>query len=357
MALVLRSLHFLILLYASYIPLALAQGENGFIYNGFHDQANLGLDGIAEIHPNGLLQLTNLSRNEVGRAFYQFPFKFDPNSSLSFSTNFVFAMVPEVDNLGGHGIAFTISPSRDFTHAEANRFLGLFNDSNNGNTANHILAIEVDPVPGPDFGDIKNHVGIDVNSIDSDELAPTKYFSNEEGKNISLELLSGNPMHLWIDYDEAEKLLTVTLAPTTIPKPNRPLLSTTIDLSKILLESMYVGFSSATGTVTSYQYILGWSFNKSGPAQSLDVSSLPPLPERKGNEKAGLVTMTSLIAAAVVLITVAGVAAYILRRKKYEELQEDWEEEYGPHRFSFQRHRGYWRRRFWKGLYGNTSFV
>ena len=46
--------------------------------------------------------------------------------------------------------------------------------------------------------------------------------------------------------------------------------------------------------------------------------------------------MTFLIAAVVVLITVAGVAAYILRRKKYEELQEDWEEEYGPHRFSYK---------------------
>ncbi|XP_059429273.1 L-type lectin-domain containing receptor kinase SIT2-like [Corylus avellana] len=337
MAIVLRSLHFLILLYVSYILLALAQDEKGFIYNGFPDQANLGLEGIAEIHPNGLLQLTNLSRNEVGRAFYQFPIKFDTNSSLSFSTNFVFAMVPGVDTFGGEGIAFTISPTTDFTHADAGRFLGLFNDSNNNNTANHILAIELDPVPGADFGDIINHVGIDVNSIDSVELAPTTYFSIEERRNISLELLSGKPMHLWIDYDEAEKLLNVTLAPTKIPKPNRPLLSKPINLSEILLESMYVGFSSATGTLASSHYILGWSFNKSGPAQSLDVSSLPPLPERKGNEKpAGLVIMTSLIAVAVVLITVAGVAAYILRRKKYEELREDWEEEYGPHRFSYK---------------------
>jgi serine/threonine protein kinase len=99
---------------------------------------------------------------------------------------------------------------------------------------------------------------------------------------------------------------------------------------------MYVGFSSTTGTLASDHYILGWSFNKSGPAQSLDVSSLPPLPERKGNEKAGLVIMTSLIAVAVVLIIIAGAAAYILRRKKYEEVQEDWEEEYGPHRFSYK---------------------
>jgi hypothetical protein len=243
MAIVLRSLHFLILLYVSYLLLALAQDEKGFIYNGFHDQATLGLDGIAEIHPNGLLQLTNLSRQQVGRAFYQFPIKFNTtnSSSLSFSTNFVFAMVPEVNNLGGHGIAFTISPSTNFTHALANGYLGLFNDSNNRILTNHILAIELDTVPDPEFGDIiENHVGVDVNGMISNESAPAMYFSNEEGKNISLDLMSGNSMHLWIDYDDVEKLLNVTLAPTTIPKPDRALLSTPIDLSEILLESMYV---------------------------------------------------------------------------------------------------------------------
>jgi serine/threonine protein kinase len=334
MAIVLRSLHFLLLVYVSYTLLALAQDENGFIYNGFRDQTNLSLDGLAEIHPNGLLQLTNLSHNVVGHAFYQFPMKFNTTSSLSFSTNFVFAMVPEPKTIGGHGIAFTISPSRDFTHAHANRYLGLFNDSNDNSSENHILAIELDPVPGVDFGDIKNHVGIDVNSLNSVEIAPATYFSDKEGKNISLELTSGNRMHLWIDYNEAEKLLNVTLAPTTIPKPNRPLLSRHIDLSQYLLESMYVGFSSATGNLASYHYILGWSFNKSGPSQSLDVSSLPPLPKRK--ETPSLVLITSLIAVAIVLITVAGAVAYMLRRKKYEELREDWEEEYGPHRFSYK---------------------
>jgi serine/threonine protein kinase len=342
MAVVLRSLHFLILVYVSYIPLALTQDVNQFIYNGFHDQANVRLDGIAEIHSNGLLQLTNFSRQEVGRAFCHFPMKFnttssDLTSSLSFSTNFVFAIVPEVKNLGGHGIAFTISPSRDFSHALLNRYLGLFNNSNNGLSTNHILAIELDTVSDPEFGDVTmNHVGIDVNGMKSVASAPAMYFSNKEGKNINLELMSGNPMHLWIDYDEAEKLLNVTLAPTTIPKPNRPLLSTHIDLSQILLESMYVGFSSATGTLASDHYILGWSFNKSGPAQSLGVSSLPPLPrERKRKEKPSVMIMIALIAVAVALITVIG-AAYILRRKKYEEIREDWEEEYGPHRFSYK---------------------
>jgi serine/threonine protein kinase len=341
MAMYLRSLHFLILLYVSNIPLAFAQDENQFIYNGFK-QAKLHLDGTAEIHSNGLLQLTNISNQQVGRAFYQFPIKFNTTSptltsSLSFSTNFVFAIVPKGQNLGGHGIAFTIGPSTDFTgRGLANGYLGLFNSSNNGHPENHILAIELDTVLNPEFRDINiNHVGIDVNDLKSVESAPATYFNNKEGKNISLELTSGNPMHLWIDYNEAEKLLNVTVAPTRIPKPNRPLLSRHVDLSQYLLESMYVGFSSTTGTLASYHYILGWSFNKSGPSQSLEISRLPPLPRQGKRVKPGPVIITSLIAVALVLINTIGVA-YILRRKKYEEIREDWEEEYGPHRFTYK---------------------
>ena len=342
---ILRSLHFLIILYVFNIPLAFAQNENQFIYNGFL-QAKLQLDGTAEIHRNGLLQLTNvknISNPQVGHVFYQFPLKFNTTSSgstpsLSFSTNFVFAIVPQVPNIGGDGIAFIISPSQNFIHAGGNQYLGLFNSSNDGLPENNILAIELDTVLNPEFGDIdKNHVGIDVNSLNSTESASAMYFSNKEGKNISLELRSGNLMHLWIDYDEAEKLLSVTLAPTGIPKPNGPLLSKAIDLSQYLLESMYVGFSAATGTIIPCNhYILGWSFNKSGQAQSLDVSKLPPLPQQRKTKKIpGLMIMVLLIAVTFVLITITG-AAYIIRRKKYEEIREDWEREYGPHRFIYK---------------------
>ncbi|KAL4610612.1 hypothetical protein ACB092_08G063400 [Castanea dentata] len=346
MATILVSLHFLIIFYVCKIPLAFAQNENQFIYNGFHP-AKLHLDGTAQLLSNGLLQLTNIkniSSPQVGHVFYQFPLKFNTTSSgstlsLSFSTNFVFAIVPRVPSSGGgHGITFTISPSWNFTQAGRNQYLGLFNSSNDGLPVNHILAIELDTVLNPELGDIdRNHVGIDVNSLNSTESAPAMYFSNKEGKNISLELTSGNPMHLWIDYDEAEKLLNVTLAPTRIPKPNWPLMSKPIDLSQYLLESMYVGFSATTGTLASSDhYILGWSFNKSGQAQSLDVSKLPSLPrQRKTKEIPRLMIMVFLIAVTLVLITITGVA-YIIRRKRYEEIHEDWEREYGPHRFIYK---------------------
>ncbi|KAB1199054.1 L-type lectin-domain containing receptor kinase IV.2 [Morella rubra] len=342
MATVLRSLCCLIILHVSNSPLAFSQEENQFVYHGF-SQANLHLGGIAEIHRNGLLQLTNLSKERTGSAFYRFPLNFNTTSSgaissLSFSTTFVFAMVPQEPNMGGHGMAFAISPSMDFAHATSNQYLGLFNLPNNGLAANHILAIELDSVKNPEFEDIDgNHVGVDVNSLKSIQSAPATYLSDKEGRNISLELVSGNPMQLWIDYDEAEKLVNVTLAPARMSKPNRTLLSTPINLSQIILGHMYVGFTSATGyPLASDHYILGWSFNRSGQAQSFDVSSLPRLPpRRKRKEKPGLMTITSLILAAVVLVTIIG-AAYIIRRKKYEEIREDWEMEYGPHRFSYK---------------------
>ncbi|XP_030965344.1 L-type lectin-domain containing receptor kinase IV.1-like [Quercus lobata] len=343
MATVLTSPSFLIILYLLSIPLKFAQDVN-FIYNGFH-QANLHLDGIAKIHPNGLLQLTNTSNQQVGYAFHPLPLKFNTTStssltpSLSFSTNFVFAIVPQIPNLGGHGLTFTISPSWDFTHAVTSQFLGLFNSKDDGLPANHILAIELDTLLNPELLDInKNHVGIDVNGVISVESAPASYIPNKEGKNISLDLLSGNPMHLWIDYDEAEKLLNVTLAPTSSSRPDQPLLSRPIDLSRVLLDSMYIGFTAATGGATSDHYILGWSFNKSGQAQSLDVSKLPSLPRlRKRKVKVGQVIMILLVAVllVIVLIMIIG-AAYISRRKKYEELREEWEREYGPHRFIYK---------------------
>ncbi|KAF3957180.1 hypothetical protein CMV_017785 [Castanea mollissima] len=304
MATGLTSLPFLVTLYYIHkIPLMLAQNDQ-FIYNGFH-QANLHLDGTAQIHPNGLLQLTNNSEIQLGYAFYQLPLKFNTSSgltqSLSFSTNFVFAIVPATPSKDGHGIAFAISPSWKFTKVVASNYLGLLNASNNGLSTNHLLAIELETIEGQEFQDIdNNHVGINVNSLKSIESATATYFSDQERKNISLELVSGNPMHLWIDYNETEKLLKVTLAPTSIPKPNRPLLSTHIDMSQILLESMFVGFSAAT--VTSDHYILGWSFNKSGQAQSLDVSKLPQPPQQR---KRRAITCTDVFAFGAFVLEVA----------------------------------------------------
>ncbi|KAJ6984473.1 L-type lectin-domain containing receptor kinase SIT2-like [Populus alba] len=336
-----KSLHFLLGLFVSLKLSAFAQEENHFIYHGFTG-ANLLLGENAKIHPNGLLELTNTSKHQIGRAFFPFTFQFNTSlfnnsRSLSFSTQFAFAMVPELPTLGGQGMAFTISPSVDFTGAMAAQYFGILNSTSNGLPSNHLLAVELDAFQSLDLKDINdNHVGIDVNSLISIESAPVTYFSDEEKENKSLTLISGHVMHGWIDYDEAEKLLNVTVAPVTRTKPTLPLLSTPLDLSSVMLDSMYVGFSSSTGAVASSHYILGWSFNRGGQAQSLDVSKLPTLPtRRKSTKKPHLRIMVPAITAIILLVAISGDVC-IIRRKKYEELREDWEQEYGPQRFSYK---------------------
>ncbi|KAK3206285.1 hypothetical protein Dsin_020331 [Dipteronia sinensis] len=337
----LLSLHFRITFIVCWIFLVSAQDKGQFIYEGFNE-AKLHMDGCARIHQNGLLQLTNTSDFQIGHAFHPSPIKFNTSSSqsLSFSTNFVFSINPVVHNFGGHGMAFVIAPSMDFSGAVTGAYFGIFNaTTSNGPSTNHILAVELDTVKTPEFEDINgNHVGIDVNRLISNDSATATYFSDKEGKNISLNLASGNAIEVWIDYHGVEKLLNVTVAPVGFQKPTRPLLSTFIDLSQILLDSMYVGFSAATATRASDHYILGWSFNTSGQAQILDKSKLPPAPPpRKAGEKFEESTIIiGLVVVVVVVLIIIGGAVYIVRKKKYEEIYEDWEKGYGPQRISYK---------------------
>ncbi|PPS06447.1 hypothetical protein GOBAR_AA14234 [Gossypium barbadense] len=315
--------------------IAIAKNQNQFVYNGFHG-SNLYLNGIAKIHPNGLLELTNTSYQQIGRAFFPFPIKFNTSS---FSTTFVFAIVPKLPELGGHGITFTISPSIEFfNRAVANQYLGLFNITSNGHPTNRIFAIELDTIKNPEFGDIDdNHVGIDINSLQSYVSAPASYYSEKEKENKTLRLISGKPIQLWIDYDERDMLLNVTMAPLGTQKPWLPLLSTNLNLS--MSGSMHVGFSASTGSVASDQYILGWSFNKSGQSQSFDYAKLPPPPppplRSRPLVKPDFRVAVPSVISCLLVITFIG-TAYKMWIKRYEEIREDWEHEYGPHRFSYK---------------------
>ncbi|KAJ4702725.1 Lectin-receptor kinase [Melia azedarach] len=340
----LTSLHFWVVFSVSFISLAFTQDEIQFIYHDFYEEPRLHRQGVESIHSNGLLQLTSSDLELTdGNAFYPFPIKFNTSSSrsLSFSTTFVFAIVTEKYNPGGNGMAFVISPSTDFRQAVAGSYLGIFNLSNDGLATNHILAIELDTVQSPEFKDRDgNHVGINVDSLISKASAPAAYFSDIDGKFKSLFLQSGNPIQIWIDYDGKEKLLNVTLAPISIPRPKRPLLSETLDLSQILLDSTYVGFSASTGVLVSDHYILGWSFNKGGRAESLNISRLPSIPVRsppaaKAICEPRLNIIVLILAVVAVLITILA-AVYFVKRKKYGEIYEDWEREYGPQRFLYK---------------------
>ncbi|XP_071933653.1 L-type lectin-domain containing receptor kinase IV.1-like [Coffea arabica] len=134
-----------------------APDDVGFIYEGFRS-SNLSLDGIAKITDNGLLRITNITKLQMGHAFYPDPINFKSTSNgsaFSFSTQFVFAIVPQVSGLSGHGMTFVIAPARRLPGGLPTQFLGLFNDSTNGNASNHVFAVELDTIQTHEFNDIK----------------------------------------------------------------------------------------------------------------------------------------------------------------------------------------------------------
>ena len=315
-----------------------ASGETDFTFSGF-SRANLSLDGIASVTSSGLLQLTNTTRQMKGHAFHPIPlhFKSAGGKPLSFSTTFVFAIVSEISDFGAHGITFAISRTTDLSTALPGQYFGLFNGNNNGNTSNHIFAVELDTIQNIEVQDIDdNHVGVDINSVVSNKSHTAGYYEDNTGLFKNLTLISGQPMQAWVDFDGEEMELNVTLSPIQMPKPNRPLLSSTFNLTSLMLDSMYVGFSSATGSLHTSHYILGWSFKMNGTAEPLDYAKLPSLPvaNNKGNSKVLMIWLPIALFSLVLLAVV--VTLLIVRRKKYAELLEDWELEYGPCRFSYK---------------------
>ncbi|KAM3325516.1 L-type lectin-domain containing receptor kinase IV.1 [Capsicum chacoense] len=318
------------------VDFAPSSSDDSFIYNGFQS-GNLSMDGIANVTYNGLLLLTDSETQNQGHAFYQNPihFKNSPNGTVfSFSTTFVFAIRSDYGNLSGHGLVFVIAPQRGLPGALANHYLGLFNSINNGDRSNHVVGVELDTIISADFGDINNnHVGIDINGLRSVAVHTAGYF-DDTGLFHNLTLISGQPMQVWVDYDGSTNQINVTVAQLAAGKPVRPILSLKYDLSPIIDQTMYVGFSSSTGSVPTNHYILGWSFKTNGKAQ--EFSQLPTLPRlgRKGTSR--FVTIGLPLISLVSLVVATLVAVYYVRRRKYEELLEDWEREYRPQRFKYK---------------------
>lgn len=126
--------------------------DQGFINEGGEKNTNNLTYEAGTTFLNGMLKLTNRTKNLVGNAFYSKPFLMFNNSSSSqnnvssFSTTFVFSIVPSSSESGGFGLTFTISPKTHFPEGQPGHFLGLFNSSNNNQPSNHIFLVEFDTV-------------------------------------------------------------------------------------------------------------------------------------------------------------------------------------------------------------------
>uniref|UniRef100_M4CN92 non-specific serine/threonine protein kinase n=1 Tax=Brassica campestris TaxID=3711 RepID=M4CN92_BRACM len=291
-----------------------AESTTEFIFQGFKgNQSDIQLQGDSTITPSGLLRLTDRNSNLAGTAFYHQPVRLlDSNSSVrSFSTSFVFVIIPSSSDNGGFGFTFTLSPTPNRTDAESAQYLGLLNERNDGDPSNHVFAVEFDTVHGfkDDTNRIGNHIGLNFNSLSSEVQEPVAYF-NKDGKKEDFQLASGEPIQVFLDYDGPTKTLNLTVYPTRLgSKPRTPMISQqhVPKLLQVVQEEMFVGFTAATGRdQSSAHYVMGWSFSSGGDrpvAATLNPSELPPSPPN--------------------------------RAKKREEILEDWEVDH-PHRFRYK---------------------
>ncbi|CAN6807708.1 unnamed protein product [Brassica oleracea] len=315
--------------------------STNFTYNdGFNPPTDISLQGITTVTSNGLLKLTNYTVQKTGHAFYTKPIRFkdSPNGTVySFSTTFVFAIHSQIPILSGHGIAFVVAPNPSLPYATASQYIGLFNITNNGNDTNQVFAVELDTIRSTEFNDTDdNHVGIDINSLKSERTSLAGWW-DEKGQFKNLSLISRKPMQVWVDYDGGSHKIDVTMAPFNEDKPRRPLVSAVRDLSSVISQDMFVGFSSATGSVLSEHFILGWSFKVNGEAQPLALSRLPKLPRFEPKRISDFFKIgMPLISLFLIFCFIFLVCFLVRRRRKFAEEMDEWEKEFGKNRFRFK---------------------
>ncbi|KAF3955919.1 hypothetical protein CMV_018915 [Castanea mollissima] len=293
--------------------------------DGFNaERKNMSLEGDAVIDNNGILQLTNESVQVVSHAFYKYPIQFKNSSNgkvMSFSTTFAFALINEHGKLGGHGFAFTISPSLD-----------LFNTKKDGNISGHIFKVEF-TVNHKKCGDIvDNHVRVGPKSILSNKSVPV----DQSKRKDFINLKSDQVIQAWVEYDARIHQVIVKVVPQ-FPRPRSEIFSYYEDLSPIFKESMFVGFSGSTGLPSSSShYVLGWSFNINGVAKNLNLDKLPKLPTVNGSKKNHTSLIVGVSVGALVVIFWIVLIFYNVRKLKKVGVVEAWELDIGPHRFSYE---------------------
>lgn len=231
-------------------------------------------------------------------------------------------------------MTFLISSTKEITGTPG-PFFGIFNETNKFNSSN-LLAVEMDTSKTIGFKDIdNNHIGIDVNSIRSVNSSSAAYIDdNKEYKSMNLP--SGDSMQVWIDCSGTN--IEVRISPIGASRPKIALVSSQLNLSSVLLDEMYVGFSASTGDVTAFHYVQEWSFSLNDDAEALDVEHIQPIPHQFNTEKhLQPITVALPFVGVIILLVLLFVAYFVIKRKrKFSELLEDWEIEYGPHRFTYK---------------------
>ena len=156
---------------------------------------------------NGSLQITPSTGNisgRSGRVCYVRETLNLWNSNMtapaSFFTEFVLNIQPQNGTVG-EGMAFILTNSPALPSDSSGQWLGITNNQTDGATKNRVVAVEFDTRKSFKDDPDGNHVGIDINSINSTYWYPVS--------NLSIVLSSGSDVWVRIEYDGTAAMLRI----------------------------------------------------------------------------------------------------------------------------------------------------
>ena len=242
---------------AQYITMALpsfnATNTSGFIFDGVHAPSYIpALPAFSAYIPSGtsVIRLTDASTWLAGTVVSKQ--RIDLPADRSFSSFFSFS----IPNHGADGLVFVLQgvTSTPKTLGGGMGFLGKPGSQPNS------LAIEFDTWyngatdAGVTVNDPNNnHVGVDLNG--SMQSAITT--SPPGGADMA-----GKPWNVWVDYDGSAKVLKVRMSQTAT-RPAAPTLSYPIDLTTVIGQNVYTGFTAGTGAAVEQHDLTSLYFESS----------------------------------------------------------------------------------------------
>ncbi|XP_044975618.1 probable L-type lectin-domain containing receptor kinase S.5 [Hordeum vulgare subsp. vulgare] len=166
----------------------------------------------------------------------------------SFRTQFTLNILP------GEGMAFILTNSPSLPRNSGGQWLGVCNNQTDGTPTNRIVAVEFDTRKSYQDDLDGNHVGLDLNSIKSVYTYPLS--------NLSIILSSGSDVLVSIIYNSTSHafVLSVIQRNTSGSGGHNWRESWPVDLSRYLLDEIYLGFAGSMGDYTNLNQIKSWNF-------------------------------------------------------------------------------------------------
>ncbi|XP_059438926.1 L-type lectin-domain containing receptor kinase IX.1-like [Corylus avellana] len=214
-----------------------------------------------------------------------------------FTTHFTFS----IDTLGredsNDGLAFFLAPAGiEIPPNSRGGYLGLFNITTAPDSSlNQIVFVEFDSASNPEWDPPFEHVGININSLESAVSTPW---------NASLH--SGDTAGVWISYTASTKNLSVSWSyKKTSSSLEDTSLSHLIDLSKVLPEYVTIGFSASAAVPAEKHTLLSWEFNS-----TLDVK------EKSGKKAKNIRLIVGLTGGILIAGLIVAFAIFLRHKQK-----------------------------------------